>query len=108
MLQYIYKGWHTKILHMLLIYWCIGRAHSARAWQIGRISGSAEQIGLRAGGGMSAGMHTERQAAGSSRRSAPAARGARWLGARLVPNTKNFGCHVNSLIRCREGFSDTN
>ena len=29
---------------------------------------------------MSAGMHTESQAAGSSRRSAPAARGARWLG----------------------------
>ena len=83
MLQYIYKGWHKKILHMLLMYWCIGRAHSARAWQIGQISGSAEQIGLRAGGGMSAGMHTESQlsqAAGSSRRSAPAARGARWLG----------------------------
>jgi len=56
MLQYIYKGWHKKILHMLLMYWCIGRAHSARAWQIGQISGSAEQIGLRAGGGMSAGM----------------------------------------------------
>ena len=27
---------------------------------------------------------------------------------RLVPEQKIFGCHVNDLTRCREGFSDTN
>ena len=26
----------------------------------------------------------------------------------LVPKPKFFGCHINRLIRYREGFSDTN
>ena len=26
----------------------------------------------------------------------------------LVPKPKNFGCQINSLIRCQEDFSDTN
>ena len=30
------------------------------------------------------------------------------LRGRLVPKSKNFGCHINSLTRCREAFSDTN
>ena len=29
-------------------------------------------------------------------------------GARLVPKTKKFGCQIDALTRCREGFSDTN